>query len=197
MGGTLDTFIELVFNYPTLSEMYKYAAYDGSRASGRTKDARGLTTKQARKQMSVCAKANRRDWAGSSLIGQADAAQDDLVGAHGCGRLEANIAAVRNEIVLVHAVAADAEAADELAIEVNSFTARKKYDAALIWAGGLRALRAGIRDVVCVKREERARGGAVDARREKRLRAEADGSIGDGCADRNAREIGQNCERRY
>ncbi|MBI3670114.1 MAG: Si-specific NAD(P)(+) transhydrogenase [Acidobacteria bacterium] len=28
-GGTLDAFIELVFNYPTLSETYKYAAYDG------------------------------------------------------------------------------------------------------------------------------------------------------------------------
>jgi len=28
-GGKLDAFIELVFNYPTLSEMYKYAAYDG------------------------------------------------------------------------------------------------------------------------------------------------------------------------
>src|SRR5579863_7898169 len=28
-SGPLDTFIELVFNYPTLSEMYKYAAYDG------------------------------------------------------------------------------------------------------------------------------------------------------------------------
>lgn len=28
-GGTLDTFIELVFNYPALSETYKYAAYDG------------------------------------------------------------------------------------------------------------------------------------------------------------------------
>ncbi len=28
-GGLLDTFIELVFNYPTFSEMYKYAAYDG------------------------------------------------------------------------------------------------------------------------------------------------------------------------
>ena len=27
--GAIDTFIELVFNYPTLSEMYKYAAYDG------------------------------------------------------------------------------------------------------------------------------------------------------------------------
>jgi len=29
MVETIDTFIELVFNYPTLSEMYKYAAYDG------------------------------------------------------------------------------------------------------------------------------------------------------------------------
>jgi NAD(P) transhydrogenase len=28
-NGTIDTFIGLVFNYPTLSEMYKYAAYDG------------------------------------------------------------------------------------------------------------------------------------------------------------------------
>src|SRR5215469_16586142 len=28
-GETIDEFIDLVFNYPTLSEMYKYAAYDG------------------------------------------------------------------------------------------------------------------------------------------------------------------------
>ena len=28
-GGTIDTFIALVFNFPTLSELYKYAAYDG------------------------------------------------------------------------------------------------------------------------------------------------------------------------
>jgi NAD(P) transhydrogenase len=28
-GGPIDTFIELVFNFPTLSELYKYAAYDG------------------------------------------------------------------------------------------------------------------------------------------------------------------------
>ena len=28
-GGTIDLFIDFVFNYPTLSEMYKYAAYDG------------------------------------------------------------------------------------------------------------------------------------------------------------------------
>jgi NAD(P) transhydrogenase len=28
LGGTAETLIELVFNYPTLSEVYKYAAYD-------------------------------------------------------------------------------------------------------------------------------------------------------------------------
>ena len=29
LGGTIDYFIEAVFNYPTLGELYKYAAYDG------------------------------------------------------------------------------------------------------------------------------------------------------------------------
>jgi NAD(P) transhydrogenase len=28
-GGTIDYFIQAVFNYPTLGELYKYAAYDG------------------------------------------------------------------------------------------------------------------------------------------------------------------------
>ena len=28
-NGTIDAFIQAVFNYPTLSDMYKYAAYDG------------------------------------------------------------------------------------------------------------------------------------------------------------------------
>ena len=28
-GGTIDAFIEAVYNYPTLSDSYKYAAYDG------------------------------------------------------------------------------------------------------------------------------------------------------------------------
>ena len=28
-GGTIDYFIQTVFNYPTLAEAYKYAAYDG------------------------------------------------------------------------------------------------------------------------------------------------------------------------
>ena len=28
-GGTIDAFIDAVFNYPTLGDAYKYAAYDG------------------------------------------------------------------------------------------------------------------------------------------------------------------------
>jgi len=28
-GGTIDTFVDAVFNYPTLGDAYKYAAYDG------------------------------------------------------------------------------------------------------------------------------------------------------------------------
>lgn len=28
LGGSVDTFIDMVWNYPTLSELYKYAAYD-------------------------------------------------------------------------------------------------------------------------------------------------------------------------
>ena len=28
-GGSIDVFIDSVFNYPTLAELYKYAAYDG------------------------------------------------------------------------------------------------------------------------------------------------------------------------
>jgi NAD(P) transhydrogenase len=28
-GGTIDVFIDSIFNFPTLSELYKYAAYDG------------------------------------------------------------------------------------------------------------------------------------------------------------------------
>ena len=35
LGGTVDTLIETVFNYPTLSELFKYAAYDALGALGR------------------------------------------------------------------------------------------------------------------------------------------------------------------
>jgi NAD(P) transhydrogenase len=29
INGTIDWFIDAVYNYPTLSDVYKYAAYDG------------------------------------------------------------------------------------------------------------------------------------------------------------------------
>jgi NAD(P) transhydrogenase len=35
LGATIDVFIEMVFNYPTLSEMFKYAAYDALGAIAR------------------------------------------------------------------------------------------------------------------------------------------------------------------
>jgi NAD(P) transhydrogenase len=35
LDGTIDTFIDMVFNYPTLSEMFKYAAYDALGAMAR------------------------------------------------------------------------------------------------------------------------------------------------------------------
>ncbi|HXI21892.1 MAG TPA: Si-specific NAD(P)(+) transhydrogenase, partial [Gemmatimonadales bacterium] len=41
-GGTIDAFIDAVFNYPTLTDSYKYAAYDGLgalRASGAVRSA--------------------------------------------------------------------------------------------------------------------------------------------------------------
>jgi NAD(P) transhydrogenase len=34
-GGTIDTFINTVFNYPSLGDTYKYAAYDGLGALAR------------------------------------------------------------------------------------------------------------------------------------------------------------------
>jgi len=42
-GGSLDYFIHGVFNYPTLSEAYKYAAYDGlQRLAKRVSQSAGL-----------------------------------------------------------------------------------------------------------------------------------------------------------
>ena len=34
-GGTIDYFIQGVFNFPALSDAYKYAAYDGLQALAR------------------------------------------------------------------------------------------------------------------------------------------------------------------
>ncbi len=44
LGGTIDTLIETVFNYPTLSELFKYAAYDALGAVGRAADHASVVT---------------------------------------------------------------------------------------------------------------------------------------------------------
>jgi NAD(P) transhydrogenase len=43
-GATIDLFIDAVFNYPTLSELYKYAAYDGLGALARRAKALAAAT---------------------------------------------------------------------------------------------------------------------------------------------------------
>jgi NAD(P) transhydrogenase len=35
LGGTVETFIEMVFNYPTLAVIFKYAAYDALAGFGK------------------------------------------------------------------------------------------------------------------------------------------------------------------
>ena len=40
-GGTIDAFIDNVFNFPTIAEAYKYAAYDGLQAIQRANEAAG------------------------------------------------------------------------------------------------------------------------------------------------------------
>src|SRR5215469_17500873 len=95
-----------------------------------------------------------------------------------------------HKVVLVDAVAAHAQPSDKLAVNIDAFAPRKKNNPALIRPGRLRALRARIRNIVRVKREERPSSSAVDAWRKKRLCAETDRAIGDRCADGNAGEIG-------
>src|SRR5256885_6040272 len=61
--------------------------------------------------------------------GQARAADDYLVGAYGGGRFVAVAAGGGDDVVLVYAVAADADAADQLAVLVERDAARKDLDA--------------------------------------------------------------------
>jgi NAD(P) transhydrogenase len=47
-GGTIDVFIDSVFNFPTLAEIYKYAAYDGlGRLARRAQGSRAAPVSQA------------------------------------------------------------------------------------------------------------------------------------------------------
>jgi NAD(P) transhydrogenase len=47
LGGTLDTFVQSVFNYPTLADIYKHAAEDGLGRLGRRQRQRSLERSEA------------------------------------------------------------------------------------------------------------------------------------------------------
>jgi len=47
LGGTLDTFVQSVFNYPTLGDIYKHAAEDGLGRLGRHQRQRALGRSEA------------------------------------------------------------------------------------------------------------------------------------------------------
>ena len=83
-------------------------------------------------------------------VGQADAVDEDLVCANGSGRFEAYGAAGGDKVVLIHAVTADTEAADERPIPEKSDGPRKENHAAFvaIRCARLIALRAGILQIL-------------------------------------------------
>ena len=69
-GGTIDAFIEAVFNFPTLSESFKYAAYDGlQRLAARREPAAGEPLRASRHSP-----ATRRWFIGAALRGAPPAA---------------------------------------------------------------------------------------------------------------------------
>src|SRR5579872_2818461 len=110
-------------------------------------------------------------------VRQPDALVEHLVGSQGGWSFKARRGSGTDEIVLVHTVSADSQAAYQHAILIQRQRARKEDDAVLIRIRRLRTLRTRIERVELVEAEERARRGVVDARRIERLRSEADGAI--------------------
>ena len=69
-GGTIDAFIDAVFNFPTLAESFKYAAYDGLQR---------LARREGRVSVSGAACAARSDPATRSYFAAVDVSRPDLV----------------------------------------------------------------------------------------------------------------------
>ena len=98
-------------------------------------------------------------------------------------RFVADCAAGGGEVVLIDAVAGDAQAAHQLAIEIKWSASGKEDDSVLVGVLRLRALGAGVQDIFLEERKERAWRGAVDPLGIERLGGEIQGSIRDGGAD--------------
>src|SRR3954469_5562722 len=114
---------------------------------------------------------------------QAHAVDLRAIGPHRLRREERTGGEHGHVIVLLDAVAADAEAADQVIVHKERCCAGEEDDAVLIRIRRLRALRARIREVLQKQRIERTAAHIelmrADAGREERLRAETDRAIGD------------------
>src|ERR1700719_1827890 len=129
--------------------------------------------------------------AGEFEVREADAVDQDLIGANGGGRFKPEGSPRSHKIILVDAVAADAQTAYQYSILVQASAARKKYDSTFVhvWRTRLKALRAGIGEILQEQIVERSVSGTVDARRKKRLRTEADGTTGHGSSHGHAWQV--------
>ncbi len=128
--------------------------------------------------------------AGEFQIGQADIVDHDLICADICGRFKTLRSGIGHIVILINTISADTETSDENAVLVKRQTSREKHDAILIGIGWLRTLRARVRQVLRVQREEGARIRSVDSRREQGLRPETNRAVGDGGLGGKARHIG-------
>src|SRR5215469_10418070 len=124
-------------------------------------------------------------------VGQAHVAIDHLIRTDGQRSFKTESPTVGDEIVLVDSVAADAETADEFSVAIESRATREENDSALlvVRCTRLRALRAGICDILQEQVEEWTGLRAIDSRGIERHGAEADGAVGYGGAHGNIGQI--------
>ena len=80
-------------------------------------------------------------------VGKPYAPDRNQVGADRGRRFEAFCAGTRHKVILIDAIAANAEATDEYSVAIQAGASRKKHDATLliVWCATLKALRARIR----------------------------------------------------
>src|ERR1700747_760875 len=113
-------------------------------------------------------------------IREPDSVDGNLICANSSWRFESFCSGDSHKVVLIDAITADAEAADEHTVFIEAGASWKKDDAALLVVrrAALESLRAGVLSIHGVEIEERAIAGAVDARRKQRHRAKAYGPVG-------------------
>src|SRR4029077_20797428 len=119
-------------------------------------------------------------------VGKPHSVDRNLVRADICRCLESFRPAIRNVVVFIHAVSADAKPADQHAVAIQARASGKENNSALIDVRRPRLKSLGARacQVLQVNIEEWPWRRAVNGRREKRLRPKTDGAVRYGRAHR-------------